>query len=454
MGRISGIPRTVLWAVAAAALALLGLGSSAGSAAAAAPTTGCFWIGPFDKDALDDPDLNVAYPDEGAAYWAARFNIPAGSKLLLEGRFPHARYMSLNAYSDGAPADTLTDVDVEPRKGSVNPFLPGARRNVPDSKRKFEIEVVDAPAPAEGEPRRPNTLYAASNGGVQELLHRVYVPDKGRPSDGGAGVPQPTLVLADGTRLEGEAACAAINDPVRELPSLRVPVALYTSLVNTPGADYETTPAFSPLRWEAFFNFTYALSVYKVGTPSESDRDAIDTTPSGGQYSNGDARYVVGPVNRNLGDLLVLRGKMPTFPRTRKGEARMTDGQVRYWSLCQNESPVTTSVVDCVYDEQVPLAKGRRYTVVVGTAGSRPENANRDCGVKFLRWGHYVDPLGRPGGGTLLMRNMLADPGFDEAIQNVAEPGDEAGVMGPYLPDGEYMSTQDFAALGCDSAAG
>ena len=332
--------------------------------------------------------------------------------------------------------------------------MPAPAATFPARKREFKIEVVDAPAPAEGEPRKPNTLYAASNGGVQELLHRVYVPDKGRGSAGGVGVPQPTLVLADGTRLEGDDACAAINDPVRELPSLRVPVGLYTSLVNTPGADFETTPAFSPVRWEAFFNFTYALSVYKVGTPSEPDRDAIDTTPSGGQYSNGDARYVVGPVNRNYGEVLVLRGKMPTFPRTRKGATRMEEGEVRYWSLCQNESPVTTSVVDCVYDEQVPLSSGRRYTIVVGNAGSRPENANRDCGVKFLRWGHYVDPLGRRGGGTLLMRNMLADPGFDEAIQNVDEPGREAEVMGPYLPDGEYMSAQDFAAVGCDSAAG
>lgn len=449
--RTKALPITKVAAtIAIVAVAALGATASAG---AATPTTGCFWIGPYDRDAFDDPELNVAYPDEGAAYWAARFNMPAGSRLILEGRFPHARYMSLNAYSAGAPTDTLTDVAVEPRRDSVNPFAPGARRDLGRSRREFRIEVVDAPAPGAGQPREPNTLYAESPGGVQELMYRVYVPDKGRASAGGVGVPKPELVLADGTRLEGRAACEAINDPVRELPSQRIPVSLYTALVNTPGADFETVPAFAPVRWEAFFNFTYALSVYKVGTPSEPDRELIDTTPSGGQYSNGDARYVIGPINKTYGDLLVLRGKMPTFPSTRGGARRMRDGQVRYWSMCQNESPVTTSVVDCVYDEQVPLTGKRRYTIVVGNASNRPDNANRDCGVKFLHWGHYVDPLGRANVGTLLMRNMRADPGFDEAIQNVDEPGREAAVMGPYLPRSEYVSERDFAALGCAQAA-
>jgi hypothetical protein len=163
---------------------------------------------------------------------------------------------------------------------------------------------------------------------------------------------------------------------------------------------------------------------------------------------------VVGPVNAGHGKLLVLRGKMPSFPATRNRTPRMGRGEVRYWSLCQNESPVTTSVVDCIYDEQVPLTGKRRFTVVLGRAANRPDNANRDCGVKFLRWGHYVDPLGRRGTGTLLMRNLLADPSFGEAIQNVDEPGREAAVMGPYLPRGEYTSAKAFAALGCGRAAG
>ncbi len=435
-------------------LAALGMfGAVAGAARASAPQANCFWIGPFDRDQLDNPDVNVAYPDFGAGYWAARFNLPAGARMVLEGRYPHARYVSLNAYRGGNPTDTLPDVEIEPRRGGTNPFRAGARRDLGRKLRQWKVRVLDRPAPQRSSRRRANTLYAESSGGVQELMYRVYVPDRGRGSKAGGGLPKPTVVLADGTRLSRRQACDAVNDPDRTLPSLTVPVPVYEGLVNTPGADFETAPAFSPLRWEAFFNFRYALSVYQVGTPSEPEREDLDHSQVGGQYSNGDARYVVGPINRAYGEILVLRGKMPTFPHTRGGESRMSEGDVRYWSLCQNESPVTTSVVSCLYDEQVPLDRGRRFTVVVGTAADRPPKARRRCGVAWLRWGHYVDPLGRRGGGTLLMRNIRADPAFAGAIQNVDEPGAERALMGRYLPRGEYMASSDFAAPGCAGPA-
>ncbi len=413
------------------------------------PEANCFWLGPFDRDHLDDPEVNLAYPDKGAGYWAARFNLPAGARMVLEGRFPHARYISLNAYSDGKPIDTIPDVDIEPEGGSVNPFLPASRRDLGPNKRDWKVKVLDRPSPEREAQRAPNTIYAESNGGVQELIYRVYVPDRGRGSKAGGGLPKPTVVLADGTRLPRRQACDAVNDPDRSLPSLTVPVPVYEGLVNTPGADFQTTPAFAPLRWEAFFNFAFALSVYQVGTPSEPEREDLDKSQIGGQYSNGDARYTVGPINRSYGEILVLRGKMPTFPRTRRGGKRMKRGEVRYWSLCQNESPVTTSVISCVYDEQVPLGERRSYTVVVGTADVRPPDAHRRCGVAWLRWGRYVDPLGRAGGGTLLMRNIRPDPSFEQAIQNVTDPGEEQAVMGRYLPRGEYMNSEDFVGPAC-----
>lgn len=442
-------PGAVIIAALATLLSLAAALIAPARAGAVVPEANCFWIGPFDRGNLDDPDVNVAYPDLGAAYWAARFNLPPGARLVLGGRYPHARYVSLNAYRDGGPTDTLTDVDIRPRRGSVNPFAEGARRDLRRGRREWRVTVLDREPPADPSERRRNTLYASADGGVQELIYRVYVPDKGRSPLGGGGLPKPTVVLANDDRLERRAACAEINDPVRELPSLRVPVPVYEGLVNTPGADYATTPSFSPLRWEAFFNFAFALSVFQVGTPSEPDRDALDKSQIGGQYSNGDARYVIGPVNRAHGEILVLRGKMPRFPRTRAGAGRMGGGEVRYWSLCQNESPVTTSVISCAYDEQVPLAKGRRFTIVVSTGDTRPADARRRCGVRWLRWGRYVDPLGRRGGGTLLMRNIRPDPGFEEAIQNVDEPGDEQAVMGSYLPRGRYMSSDEFVAPGC-----
>src|SRR5690606_11909917 len=123
-------------------------------------------------------------------------------------------------------------------------------------------------------------------------------------------------------------------------------------------------------------------------------------------------------------------GRMPTFPATEgKRRTRMRAGQVRYWSLCQNQTPVTTSVVSCLRDSQVPLTRKRGYTIVVSTKAGRPGNARRQCGVAWLPWGGHVDTLGREGTGFLIMRNLLAAPGFRHGIQRITELGTEREVM-------------------------
>ncbi len=433
-------------AIGIVAVASLGLPA----AQAAQPQATCFWIGPFDRGALKDPELNFAYPDTAVGYWAARFNLPAGARLVLKGKFPRSRYMSLNAYRSGAPVDALTDVEFRPDRGSVNPFRPGKRRNLKNARRGWQAQVVNDPVPASSSARAANTLYAPPENGVQELLYRVYLPDRGRDSRGGVALPKPIVLLADGTRLTGSAACAAINHPVRTIAPQTVPPALYSLLVNVPGADRDTVPAFNPVHWENFFNTQLSLSIYRRGTPSESDRDRLPQTQSGGQYSNEDARYITTSINRGFGEVVVLRGKMPTFPATEgPRRTRMGTGQVRYWSLCQNETPTTTSVVSCLRDSQVPLTRKRRYTIVVSTKASRPKDARRECGVAWLPWGDFVDTLGREGTGFLIMRNLLAAPRFKQAIQRITKLGTERDVMGAYFPKAGYTSRASFKAPRC-----
>ncbi|MDQ2621504.1 MAG: hypothetical protein M3Y45_00525 [Actinomycetota bacterium] len=419
-------------------------------AEAAQPQATCFWIGPFDRAALKNPSLNFAYPDTAVGYWAARFRLPDGARLLLDGKFPRSRYMSLNAYRSGAPIDALTDVEFRPERGSVNPFRTGKRRNLKNSRRDWQARVVNEEAPATGAGRVTNTLYAPPEDGVQELIYRVYLPDRGRDSRGGVRLPKPVVELADGSRLTGSAACAAINHPVREITPQTVPAPYYSLLVNTPGADKETVPAFSPVHWENFFNTQLSLSIYKRGTPSEGDRARLPQAQEGGQYSNEDARYITTSINREFGEILVLGGKMPTFPATEgKRRTRMKKGQVRYWSLCQNETPTTTSVVSCLRDSQVPLTRKRMYTIVVSTKADRPKNARTACGVAWLNWGEFVDTLGREGTGFLIMRNLLAAPGFKHGIRNITKLGTEQAVMGNYFPKSTYMSSAAFKAPRC-----
>ena len=195
----SAAPRRVATA-AALVLAVVGLlGAGTMAAPSEAQTSGgrasCFWFPVFDRE------HNFAYPDFSARYWAARFSPPPGSRLLLEGRFPRARYMSLNAYRGAEPIDTITDTEVEPLHGDTNPFVEGSRRDIGRRGRRWNLRVSDRPAPEEPAPRRDNTLYAAASAGVQTLAYRVYVPDKGRGIKAGGGLPLPVLIGADGSRL-------------------------------------------------------------------------------------------------------------------------------------------------------------------------------------------------------------------------------------------------------------
>ena len=45
---------------------------------------------------------------------------------------------------------------------------------------------------------------------------------------------------------------------------------------------------------------------------------------------------------------------------------------------------------------------------------------------------------------------MLPASNFYNAIQNTQKPGDEAQVLGEYLPKAEYYTKQEFEALGCN----
>lgn len=431
-----------------AAIAMTGLAAALvpiDSMAQGPTLSNCLWVGPVAAG-----QHNAGYPDEGAAYWYAEYQLPPGATLKLRGQFPRARYMSLNSYdAGGLPTDVLTDVAFVPDPGSVNPFAESARRSARD--RSYSMELVGQPKPA-GQ-RRPNTLYAGVAGqSVQKLLYRIYVPDTGRDVAGDAGLPQHELRLADGTTLYGDVACQVIGaNPARDIPFLRLKmpieqfVKLRAPVPNLP----ETHPAVNPPEWEGYFGASYGRTRYLKGTPREGERAKAPITLAGGGYSNADVAFLVTDVDLKFGAVLMLRGKAPTTPRTRQGGESMQAAQLRYWSICKNESPATTRYVACLYDEQVPLDSEGVYTIAMSTDQDRPQNAVYKCGVAWLNAGTTGDGVDRPTAGSLLVRHLLAAPTFEQAIQKIAKPKTEAQVLGPYLPIGTYMSRQQFEARGC-----
>jgi hypothetical protein len=450
------MPRSLVPKSTATLLALLGLATaqlttsalaarpSTAAPRASIPQTNCFWsdrvASAFDTAAAK----NYALPDAGAAYWSARLTMPAGSKIVFKGRYSHSRYQSLNSY-DGAtnsPADALNDVSTKPDPGSTNPFIRGARRDV--KRRSYTVTMLNEPVPAT---RAHNTLYAGVPGRTeQQLLYRVYEPDSftAKELTGGVGLPAMELHLADGTVQTGQAACATLQTKTGRLPLTTLPKGLYESL-RSPAGKPATFPADPKPTFRTFYNVGFIVSCwYQLNCAGNPAR-------TGGQYSNIDNQYVAAFVNRGFaaGPVLVLRGKLPTTPKTGPNVKKTGTGQMRYWSICQNESLYTTKGAGCIYDAQVPVDKHGNYTIITSRAADRPRNATARCGVGFIPWPKDGDGDGHVNDAFLVVRNMLPAAGFHQAIQNTKTPGDEARVMGPYLPKGTYTTKAKFQKRGC-----
>ncbi len=404
--------------------------------ASSVPPSNCFWRGP----AHSQGKYNAAFPDTAAVYWTAMFSLPAGSRLTLAGSYPHARYTSFNTYdASGVASDSINDVGITPAAGSTNPFQPGASRT--DPQRSYSMSVLDQSPPVT---RAANTLYAGISGQTTEvLIYRVYVPDQGSDLTGGVGLPQVSVTSADNSVLAGGKMCTAISASKSLPPSQSFPLSVYQAPRKQPGQP-PTFPAQNPPTFWRSFNLGALVGcIYHAscgGAPALAP----------GQYSNLGNAYAVAMVNRGFGSVLVLHGKMPVTPPTYlQNQVAASRTQVRYWSLCQNESLATTKVSGCLYDEQVPADANGYYTIVTSFSKDRPSNATAACGVSWIPWPKKGDGTGHLDDGMLILRNMLSSPNFTSAIHDVTHPGTESAVMGDYLPTGQYTTKAAFQGLGC-----
>lgn len=437
---------------AAPALVLLTAAIVAASGAATAgarrhiPQTTCFWTNrAAARYELGNPAANYAFPDTGAIYWSAQITMPQGSYIVFKGRFAHARYESLNTYNIGpthSPVDALNDVSTRPDRGSTNPFRAGANRDA--AKRSYTITMYNQPPPAQ---KGPDTLYAGVAGQVGEaIIYRVYLPEPFTRADltGGVGLPVPTLHLANGSVQTGATMCNSLQAKSGPLPLTTLSQSQYQALRDQPGKP-ATFPAVPTPVFRAFYNTQFAIACGYLGECSGNPQRI------GGQYSNIDNNYIAAFVNRGFpaGPVLVLRGKLPTTPRTGPRVARMGSGQLRYWSICQNQSLYTTAVSGCLYDAQIPVNKNGYYTIVTSLVRDRPKNAIRRCGVGWIPWPAQGDGDGHLNDGLLIVRNMLPSPSFHHAVQGTTAPGDEQAVLGPYYPRGHYTTRTAFQKNGC-----
>lgn len=406
----------------------------------------CFWIGPANYESY-----NIAYPDEGAVYWGARFELPDNaSHLELEGKYPKARYFSFNTYDKQTqPIYALADVGIGAKTGA-NPYTSGDK-----SGGTYVVKVKSGEA---GTAREANTLYLGSkerNNIDLPLIWRIYVPDAGTDYTGGAGLPEATLVLKDGSRHTGDTMCHMIGSPlpedgVRTVPTVTMKEEVYRKLVTSPDAP-KGFPGQEQIDWSLFWGGDINISRYIPGheyyNNARAESDAGTRPKKSGFYANIDNDYVSAFVSEVFGEIVVLEGKMPRIP---SNGWEITEGEydLRYWSLCTNEHIVTTKYADCKFDKQITLDEDRNYRIVISKEKKRPENATKACGVTWLDWGENGDGAGDTSQSYLLIRNMMGD-GFANSIQNVKSPLTVGRDMGAFLPKATYSSKAEFEAKEC-----
>ncbi|MCI0459256.1 MAG: hypothetical protein L0Z62_20090, partial [Gemmataceae bacterium] len=151
-------------------------------------------------------------PDNTYYLWRYDKPVPEGTKILIEGDFPHARMTSFQVCapadprflgtSDGTglPEIHLLDEDIVPDPGSVNPYLPGADRTARNRHFHITFELRDGdplalngaaavpPYRAPGNLRTgctgvsaPSSLIGAPKTRGPVVYMRVYLPDNYDP---------------------------------------------------------------------------------------------------------------------------------------------------------------------------------------------------------------------------------------------------------------------------------
>jgi hypothetical protein len=474
----------------------------------AAETWAFRYAKPIDKDSLyaGIPDPRVTYLFLGTCL------APFGSKLVIEGEFPHCRFFSIQAsppingkeyYSQRVygPAEVgFADSDIEPLPGNVNPFRPGANRNASNRKYRVEFDLrtgdpVALNAGAHTYPYRSKTNSRAAamltfqgplghksiagtdlpiegDWNLGALWIRIYAPDDSKGPLGGVPMPKAWFELPNGKKY-------FVGSDFSELQR-RADLTIANRVVapQTVGLSGPETG------WFKSWGITRSILNGVCGANNWSRPDsgarvaAIDLGWTGrGEFqpapaniephatTNNYASYLGRTMTVAPGMVAVLTGKLPTFPQTRKGESTMQTSQVRYWSICGIDqdplSPLPATTIHAISDDEVTIDQQRNYIIAYSRPADRPQNATAANGVSWVDWGTQSTH-------GVLMRWVCVSPEWNFSLSPHENHLDWAhsdwagskydstligvnwrrGFMQCYLPKVHYMTVAEFESLG------
>ena len=405
-----------------------GSAAASGSQPAAPPRMSCAWPTELNVQSDNSAVPNSVSVDSAEAVWFQPIVAAAGTRIVLSGRFPDARYASFSVYTPSGGFATsqagtsLPDYRIAPQPGSVNPWqqegAPGGR---------FTLTIRSDPSPGQA-----NTLPLPAGTTSRYpgyLVYRVYLPARESFSD----VPVPVLTVEQGRAARTIPACSQHNS--------KLPVV---EGAGTPGGPPDT-PAATPR---------------SAAVPPQLEFYALpESKMSNEGVGNADTAYAVAYLIRPPApDVVVVTAKAPTFaPGSHPSPWPAPGEDVRYWSMCilagtaklptvANKLPGGGTDYGCRADEATKRNPAGDYTYVIGSESQRAA-ISRVPGVTFLPFATDQST----GLYLLMLRNMLVSTSFAHSTEGVTQPGDPAAaaaVMGPYYPHAAVCPLATLAAKG------
>ncbi len=468
---------------------------------------------PINKDSLltGIPDPNFTYLFLGTAL------APFGSKLVIEGEFPHCRFFSyqisppLNGteyYSQrqfGTAEVGIVDADIEPLPGHTNPFRVGANRNATLRKYHLEFPLVQGNPTALNAPAHDFPYRGSGNERKGAML--VYQGPLGHKTVAGTPVQYPGdwnlgciwVRYYQPDSAQGPLAGVPMPRAWFELPSgqryfIGSDFSALQRRADTTSANRVTAPSnnpnFGPSEgWYKSWGITRSMlnGICQSNAWSRPDSGARvraielgwtgrgENQPAPGNIephatTNNFASYIGRSASVDDDEVLVVTGKLPTMPATYQGQSTMAAGQMRYWSICGIDtdflSPLPATTIHAVSGDDLVLDADRNFVIAYSRSTNRPANAIAGNGVTWVDWGTQSD-LG------LLMRWVSVGPewlfplaphehNLDFAHSDWAGTQYDSTLLGQnwrhgflrcYLPRLHKMSVAQFEAIGSQVAA-
>lgn len=465
-----------------------------------------------EAEELNLDGLRGGFPDPHCTYLVnPTFFAPFGSRLVLEGEFPHARFFDIQVTPSFHPESHRTgpigvgevpivDADIEPLRGHTNPFRAGANRNA--VKRSYRVEYsLQIGNPAElNRAFRPPYYRAAGNqriggalmyqgawgddpqykkfgGGLGlwqlgEIWLRYYAPDHPAGVLGGVSLPKYYYELPNGRRFfigcdwSNWLRPLSIRKPAgRTLPDDPSPESLnygWNSQMGIARAIY--TGLALGTKWA---NEAWVREIDKGMTGRGEDSpppNNFEPSATSCTYIN----YLLKGMNLGWFKVIVITGKLPVTPRTRNGEPVMTRAQARYWSLTSYKQNLPDkdgwggAAITSIMDDELVLDDERRYIIAYSWDGPlyRPRNSRPENGVTWrnwslntaqsltLRWLSVHPEWSFPLAPNERNLGWKADPTALSFDRDLIGYNNQNGFLREYHPVVRYLTKGEFEQLG------